>query len=215
MTQSVLIPDAHDACRVAVLSDEQLLLQYRASHDDGLFRELVHRYERPLYVFLCRYTRDCSLAEDLLQSTFLRLHQRIDLYEAGRPVRPWIYSIAAHLAVDALRKALRRRATSLDSKWDENNTESGRPLDLLKDKTPQPLQQVSDDERSNWAHRAVMALPNYLREVVSRIYFEGQTYQEATEVMQLPLGTIKSRMHVALVKLRSAWRKSHRDPNEE
>ena len=75
-------------------TDEVLLSRYR---DEGLtadFDVLVHRYERELYRYLVRYTGDAALAEDVFQNTFLQVHLKRGLYEDGRPVRPWLYSIA-------------------------------------------------------------------------------------------------------------------------
>ncbi len=198
---------------LADFSDEQLVLRYRESREHDVFRELVHRYERTLYSYLYRYTHDSDLAEEVFQSTFLRLYEKIDSYEQGRLVRPWIYSIATHLAIDAMRKASRRHAVSLDVQHDE--AEAGTLLDLLHDAMPQPLRHLSDEERADWARQAVKELPDYLRQVVLLIYFQGLKYQEAAEILKVPLGTVKSRMHMALVKLHSAWRKSHHDPEEE
>src|SRR3954449_8018322 len=96
------------------LSDEALLSRYREEGRTDDFDELVHRYENELYRYLARYTGDASLAEDVFQNTFLQVHLKRGLYEEGRPVRPWLYSIATHQAVDALRKAGRHPTISLD-----------------------------------------------------------------------------------------------------
>src|SRR4029453_1322817 len=85
-------------------SDEELLAGYRIGYT-AAFTELVHRYERELYNYLRRYLGDATLAEDVFQNTFLQLHVKLDLYDKGRLVRPWLYTIATHQAIDALRKA--------------------------------------------------------------------------------------------------------------
>ena len=84
--------------RVVVLdgpTDEVLLTRYREQGRTEDFDRLVHRYEHELYRYLVRYVGDRSLAEDIFQNTFLQVHLKRDLYEEGRPVRPWLYSIAA------------------------------------------------------------------------------------------------------------------------
>ncbi|HEV3006019.1 MAG TPA: RNA polymerase sigma factor [Pirellulales bacterium] len=215
MSENRPVGASTNAQALADLSDEQLLLRYGNAREDDVFRELVHRYERELYSYLYRYTHDSGLSEDVFQATFLRLHQKIEAFEPGRPVRPWIYSIATHLAIDALRKAGRRHTVSLDVQYDEAEAAASTLLDLVRDTMPQPLKQISDEERSAWARQAVAELPDYLRQVVLLIYFQGLTYQEAAEILAIPLGTVKSRMHAALVKLHRAWRKSHRDAEEE
>src|SRR2546423_1852809 len=78
------------------------------------FGFLVRRYERELYGYLRRYLQDATLAEDVFQNTFLQVYIKSGQYEAGRPVRPWLYTIATHQAIDALRRNGRHQAVSLD-----------------------------------------------------------------------------------------------------
>src|SRR5439155_27373982 len=104
-----------DRSDLASLSDEELVDHYRAGVGRA-FTELVHRYERELYNYLRRYLGDATLAEDVFQNTFLQFHLKLDLYEKGRLVRPWLYTIATHQAIDALRKAGRHHAVSIDAR---------------------------------------------------------------------------------------------------
>ena len=90
-------------------SDEALLLAYRTRHDRGAAGELIRRYERPLYGYLLRYTGNPGLAEELFQTTFQRVIERADQFAAERKFRPWLYSIATHLAIDAGRRSGRSR----------------------------------------------------------------------------------------------------------
>src|SRR6266550_5427950 len=78
------------------------------------FGALVRRYERELYGYLRRYLGDGSLAEDVFQNTFLQLHLKSGQYQPGHPVRPWLYTIATHQAIDAMRRNGRHQAVSLD-----------------------------------------------------------------------------------------------------
>jgi RNA polymerase sigma-70 factor (ECF subfamily) len=79
-------------------TDEDLLLRFSRG-DTSAFGELVRRYERELYGYLRRYLGDANLAEDVFQNTFLQLYLKSNQYEAGRPVRPWLYTIATHQAM--------------------------------------------------------------------------------------------------------------------
>ena len=99
---------------ISQLSDEELMNKYREEGRAVLFNELVHRYERELYRYLARYLGDPTAAEDVFQNTFLQVHLKRGLFENGRPFRPWLYAIATHQAVDALRKAGRHPTVSLD-----------------------------------------------------------------------------------------------------
>ena len=96
------------------LSDEELLTGYRDTGDANLFSELVHRYERELYSYLRRYLGDAEMAEDAFQAAFLQVHLKCQQYEAGRAVRPWLYTIATNQAIDAQRRSRRHRMVSLD-----------------------------------------------------------------------------------------------------
>src|SRR5437764_12450374 len=137
------------------LSDEELLLGYRESGDPQLFSELVHRYERELYSYLRRYLGDAEMAEDAFQGTFLQVHLKCDQYEAGRAVRPWLYTIATNQAIDAQRRSRRHRMVSLDRAGPADGDEVGKLLDLLTSKEPTPAAQASAAERSQWLHQAV------------------------------------------------------------
>src|SRR5712692_7198133 len=99
-------------------SDEDLLAQFRRGRSEA-FGVLVRRYERELYGYLRRYLGDASLAEDVFQNTFLQLFLKSNQYEPGRPVRPWLYTIATNQAIDALRRTGRHQAVSLDQGRDD------------------------------------------------------------------------------------------------
>ena len=90
-------------------TDEELFRQFRDSGDAGAYEALVHRYEQPLFGYLNRYLGNAELAEDVFQATFLRVYLKSDRFEDGRAVRPWIYAIATHKAIDVQRHERRHR----------------------------------------------------------------------------------------------------------
>src|SRR5438874_11629145 len=106
--ETVELPDTLTIC-----SDEDLLTRFCKGQTEA-FGALVRRYERELYGYLRRYLGDANLAEDVFQNTFLQVYLKSGQYEAGRPVRPWLYTIATHQAIDALRRNGRHQAVSLD-----------------------------------------------------------------------------------------------------
>src|SRR3984957_17668333 len=126
---------------ISQLSDEELMGRYREEGKAALFSELVHRYERELYRYLARYLGDPTAAEDVFQNTFLQVHLKRGLFENGRPFRPWLYAIATHQAVDALRKAGRHPTVSLDQRPSSSSgeSESGGLIDLLVSQGEGPL----------------------------------------------------------------------------
>jgi RNA polymerase sigma-70 factor, ECF subfamily len=190
------------------LSDEELLLGYRETSDSQLFSELVHRYERELYSYLRRYLGDAEMAEDAFQAAFLQVHLKCQQYEAGRTVRPWLYTIATNQAIDAQRRSRRHRMVSLDRSGPKEGDDVGRLLDLLTSKEPIPTAQLSAAERSQWLHEAVEQLPEPLQDVIRLVYFQEMKYREAADVLNIPVGTVKSRMHAAVAKLNEAWKQT-------
>ncbi len=170
------------------------------------FGALVRRYERELYGYLRRYLGDGDLADDVFQNTFLQLYTKIGKYEAGRPVRPWLYTIATHQAIDALRRQGRHQVLSLDQQREElADGEVSSLVALLESRGLGPLDQAQGEERRQFVRASVDRLPDFLRQVVILAYYQGLKYREIAEVLDIPVGTVKSRLHAALVKLQEAW----------
>jgi RNA polymerase sigma-70 factor (ECF subfamily) len=193
-------------------TDEELLLAYRKSHDADLFAELVHRYERELYSYLRRYLGDAEMADDAFQAAFLQVHLKCEQFEAGRAVRPWLYTIATNQAIDLQRRSKRHRMVSLDRSTSSDGEDVGKLLDLLTSKEAAPTEQLTADERREWLHRAVEQLPPSLAEVVNLVYFHDLKYREAADALNIPVGTVKSRMHSAVAKLHDAWNQTQAPP---
>jgi RNA polymerase sigma-70 factor (ECF subfamily) len=188
--------------------DEELLERFRRGQADA-FAALVRRYERELYGYLRRYLGDADLAEDVFQNTFLQLYTKRAQYETGRPVRPWLYTIATHQAIDALRRAGRHQAASLDQQRREQPDGDIRSLvELLESHDPAPTDLVEGEERRQLVRSGVERLPDFLRQVVVLAYYQGLKYREIADVLGIPVGTVKSRLHAALLKLHEAWSQS-------
>jgi RNA polymerase sigma-70 factor (ECF subfamily) len=166
----------------------------------------VKRYERELYGYLARYLGDRELADDVFQNTFLQLYTKIGTYEQGRPVKPWLYTIATHQAIDALRRNGRYQAVSLDQGREElPDGEVRRLVEVIESRQPLPLDQVQGEERRQRVRQSVDQLPDFLKQVVVLAYYQGLKYREIAEVLGIPVGTVKSRLHAALVRLQDAW----------
>jgi RNA polymerase sigma-70 factor (ECF subfamily) len=186
-------------------SDEDLLLRFCKGQTEA-FGVLVRRYERELYGYLRRYLGDGNLAEDVFQNTFLQLYLKSGQYEPGRPVRPWLYTIATHQAIDALRRGARHQAVSLDVQREAGGDGEAQTLmDLLENREPGPLEMAHGQERRQRVRAAVDQLPAFLRQVLVMAYYQGLKYREIADVLGIPVGTVKSRLHAALVKLQEAW----------
>jgi RNA polymerase sigma-70 factor (ECF subfamily) len=199
----VELPDTLTNC-----SDEDLLVRFCRGETET-FGLLVRRYERELYGYLRRYLGDGSLAEDVFQNTFLQLYVKSAQYEPGRPVRPWLYTMATHQAIDALRRNGRHQAVSLEQRREEpGEGESTTLLEMIEARGPGPLEQASEQERRERVRASVDKLPDFLRQVLILAYYQGLKYREIAEILEIPVGTVKSRLHAALVKLQEAWSES-------
>lgn len=186
-------------------SDEELLTAFCRGRRE-VFGALVRRYERELYGYLRRYVGDDHLADDVFQTTFLQVYVKSGQYEEGRPVRPWLYTIATHQAVDALRRHGRHPTASLDQTVrDAGDGEVRSLLELLEAAPCDPLEHVQAEERRLVVRAAVDQLPEFLRQVVLLAYYQGLKYRDIAEILEIPVGTVKSRLHAAISKLHDAW----------
>ena len=186
-------------------SDEDLLQRFRRGQTEA-FGLLVRRYEQELYGYLRRYLGDASLAEDVFQNTFLQVYIKSGHYEAGRPVRPWLYTIATNQAIDALRRNGRHQAVSLErTHADPGAGEVAGLLEMLECRGPGPFESASAAERKEQVQAAVERLPDFLKQVLLLAYYQGLKYREIADILDIPVGTVKSRLHAALVRLHEAW----------
>jgi RNA polymerase sigma-70 factor (ECF subfamily) len=184
--------------------DEELLVEYARKGTRQAFEELVRRYERPLYSYLRRYLGDTGLAEDAFQATFLTVHLRRNEFDPRRPFRPWVYRIARTRAIDLFRRNRRHNRLILDarSQGHEPGAER-RPLEELPDvRALSPADRLEMGEDRERLGRLVDSLPARLRGVLVQVMLRGVSYQEAADTLGIPLGTVKSRLHEALLRLR-------------
>lgn len=187
-------------------SDEELLKLFRAGNASA-FDALVHRYEGELFGYLNRYLRNRELAEDTFQTTFMTVYQKAETFEEGKRFKPWLYAIATNQAIDASRKRKRRQTISLENEWDsgESSAKAGSLRDVLESNNEKPDSLVMMDEKKVQVRKAIDTLPENLRQVLLLAYFHEFKYQEISEVLEIPLGTVKSRLHAALEKFQQSW----------
>lgn len=184
-------------------SDERLLLDYAKSENPKSFDQLVERFDRELFTFLRRYLGSEHLAEDALQGTFLLLHRKCGQFDSRRKLRPWLYRIATNQANDLLRRNRRHRAVSLETEL-QTKTEGRHESSLkemLADCREQPGDAAETAEMRQKVNSAVRELPDWLRQPIQLIVYEGFKYREAAEMLGIPLGTLKSRLSQAIRRL--------------
>ena len=195
---------------LASASDEELMARYKSALDPVAYETLVHRYEREIYSYLRRYLADAELAQDAFQGTFLQVHLKCEKFDPERRFRPWLYTIATNQAIDLQRRNKRHRMISLDgAQRQSDDHDLAALIDLVRGAEASPGSQLETDERRNWVRDAVAQLPETFQSAVTLVYYQGLKYREAAEVLGVPVGTVKSRLHSALLKLNEAWFASH------
>ena len=199
--------------KLSELSDEQLLQQYQEGRTE-VFELLIERYRRELLNFLIRLLGNRAAAEDVFQETFLQIHLSAGSFDPKRRFKPWLFTIAANKGRDFLRKRKRRPAAPLDAPvGDEGPDESQSFIDLLKADLPQPEQQLEQAELEERVDRTIQQMPEHLREILLLAYFQRFAYNHIAEILQIPLGTVKSRLHTAVGTFARLWREQNREPD--
>ena len=176
-------------------TDEELLMGSLKGRK-GDFRSLLERYEGELFNFLYHCTRDRQTAEDLFQETFMQVYAKMETFRVDGRFKPWVYTIAANMARDEMRKRRRRKTYSLDKAVKEDG--EGKMGDFLPSDADGPGEILEREESMTLARRLMSELPENLREVVSLYFFGEMKYAEISEVLDLPMGTVKSRMFRAI-----------------
>lgn len=190
-----------------LISDNELLDEY-ARGDASSFRALVERYHDPLLHFLLRLTGNRQTAEDVFQETFLQVHQSLDRFDRERAFKPWLFTIAANKARDSLRKNQRRGAVSIDSR--PGGEDAPAVIDLLSVDLPGPGLELEAREQSELVQAAIDEMPPRLREILLLAYFQRMSYAQLAEAIDIPIGTVKSRLHAAVASFASRWQEQVR-----
>jgi len=173
------------------LSDHELI-EATINGDENAFAEIVRRYRNPLTNYLYRFLNDYEEAVDIAQETFVRVYFAAKRYHSGYAFSTYIYRIATNLAISETRRRKRRKLLSLTGLFQaegDEETEFQPP-----DKRNLPDADLIDDEKSRVISRAIAALPEKYRAPIVLREIEGKTYDEIAEILQLGLGTTKSRI---------------------
>ena len=185
-------------------SDEQLLESYKRGEKQG-FAQLVERYQRELFHFLVRFLGDRAAAEDVFQETFLQVHQSAATFDSSRRFRPWLFTIAANKARDLMRSQARRPTNPLQATI-SSDEESGQFIDLMQANAEMPGEKMEKEELQKQVQKTVMNMPDHLREILLLSYFHQFPYKQIGDILQIPLGTVKSRLHAAVAHFADRWR---------
>lgn len=185
--------------------DEELIELTRRG-ETCAFDEIIDRYYKPIYRYVRRTTGSDQISEELTQEIFVKVYRAARLFDTKSKYKfkSWIFTIAVNHTRDYLRKYLREiKPTSLDSSWQE---EKKTFASLLEGREKQPYKIMEQKELAQEVQNILLELPESLREIIILAYYEKLTYNEIAEVLNIPLGTVKSRLHKAVMLFGKRWR---------
>jgi len=177
-----------------IYSDEQLMLLFQGG-DEKAYIELVNRYKDKLINFIFNYLGDFESSEDVVQETMIKLYQKKHYYKEIAKFSTWLYTIAKNLANTELRKRKQRKTTLLSQfSKDDKSYE-------LPSNDPEPGQDIQTDIVNKIIRNAVDQLSEKFKIVIVLRDIQGLSYEDISEIINVPIGTVKSRINRARLQL--------------
>ncbi len=188
-------------------TDQELLQEYQ-NGKAASFELLVRRHSGELYQFVLRFTGNSVTAEDVVQEAFLQVHNSAAAFDPTRRFKPWLFTIAANKARDHLRKVSRRHEVSFEAYVGREEEAGQRFIDLLSGKDVLPDEDIILEEKRRLVRSLIEAMPTKFSEVLILAYYHRFAYKEIAEIIGIPLGTVKSRLHAAIVSFGERYREA-------
>jgi RNA polymerase sigma-70 factor, ECF subfamily len=184
----------------ARMDDDEDLVTKAQHGDRNAFSELVRRHSQGVINVIYRLGGDSQLAEDAAQEAFIQAWLKLSTYHLHTSLRNWLYRIAINIAIDALRKEKHLASVELSEQM----------------ATPEPTPEVmlTSRERANWVQNAVLSLPSACRAVLVLREYEGLSYREIANTLNIPIGTVMSRLNYARTLLRESLKPHLLNPVE-
>lgn len=181
---------------------DQEVVRHALAGREAAYRELIARYQRPVFSLIFRMVRDRELAEDLAQETFIKVLNAIDSYRPEYKFSSWIFKIANNAAIDHLRRR-QLDTLSLDGSPHAESSDAVEATTLqIGDDRESQLDEVTSRELGDQIAQAVAKLRPEYRSCILLRHVEGRPYEEIAEILDLPLGTVKTYIHRARHELR-------------
>jgi RNA polymerase sigma-70 factor (ECF subfamily) len=180
------------------ISDEQAMWRVHTQNDAIAFAQLVRRWEKPIQNLCVRMTGDTHHAEDIAQDVFTRVFAKRVEYKPTARFSTWIWRIALNRCYDELRRRRLRGECPLEN---ENTDDDGAVLDVLPAPEAAPDRAATENEHAELVRQALLNLPETYRSVVLLRHYEDMKFREIADVLDIPEGTVKSRMAEAMTQL--------------
>lgn len=193
-------------------SDQDLMHKLR-ERDESAFDELMASYESAIRRHLIRMVMDANTAEDLLGEVFLRAWTHAEQWDGRGSLKSWLFRIATNFALNHLRTVRRRREQPLEIPLDpqDDDSETRVPGWMIDASALGPEAVLEAAETRRMVSRLLDDLPEEKREVFRLVHQEEMTAREVSDMLGIPEGTVKSRLHYATKRVADAWKSSQHD----
>jgi len=186
---------------LATLPDADVV-QLAQQGREAAYRELVRRYERPVFSLIYRMVRDRETSEDLAQDTFVKVLNNVERYRPEFKFSSWLFKIANNVAIDHLRKRQLNTISTDGSRHATTAAEVEASSFDVVEPGQNALEQLTSQELGTAIERAVARLRPMYRSCILLRHVEGRSYEEIAQMLDLPLGTVKTYIHRARHELR-------------
>ncbi len=180
---------------------KRIILQVRKG-DHNAFGELVELYKDRVFALTYRMLGNRQEAEDVAQEAFIRAYTNIDRYQIDRKFSTWLYRIATNLSIDRMRK--KKPDYYLDA--EVSGTDGLTMYSQISTDEQLPDDEVVSLEAQDNIHRAILSLPAKYRSAITLKYIQELSLKEISEILDLPVGTVKTRIHRGREALRKKLR---------
>ena len=185
--------------RTAVSAEEKALIERCKRGDLAAFNDLVRKYEKQVYNFAYRLTGNYDDANDVAQDAFLRVFNAIGSFRGDASFSTWLFRITTNVFLDERKRAKAHPQASLDEYLELGESSVTRQI---VDPSPTPEVVLEESERAQILSKAISDLPEYQRAMVTLYHSQQKSYEEIAEIMDLPIGTVKSRLNRARLALK-------------
>jgi len=185
--------------RATLSAEERGLIERCKRGDMAAFNDLVRRYEKQVYNFAYRLTGNYDDANDVAQDAFLRVFNAIGSFRGDASFSTWLFRITTNVFLDERKRAKSHPQTSLDEYLELDESSVARQIE---DPAPTPAAVLEESERAQILQKAIGGLPEYQRSMVILYHGQQKSYEEIAEIMDLPIGTVKSRLNRARLALK-------------
>lgn len=197
------MPEVRSDTQVASLSDPAVVALAKTG-SEAAYKELISRYERPVFSLIFRMVRDREMAEDLAQETFIKVLNNLERYSPEFKFSSWLFKIANNLTIDHLRRR-RVETVSIEGAPDAVTVESAKATSIaVVSQDQSPLEELESRELGTAIEAAIANLRPEYRACILLRHVDDRSYEEIAEIVKLPLGTVKTYIHRARHELRAA-----------